>query len=42
LEWTVLCYLDLETLKEGLESEPVPTVVDFKVKGSLLTQAQAD
>jgi len=42
LEWTVLCYLDLETLKEGPGSEPAPTVVDFKVKGSLITKDQAD
>jgi hypothetical protein len=42
LEWTVLCYLDLETLKETLGGEQAPTVVDLKVKGSLLTQAQAD
>jgi hypothetical protein len=42
LEWTVLCYLDLEMLKEGLDGEPAPTVVDLKVKGSLLRQEQAD
>jgi hypothetical protein len=42
MEWTVLCYLDLETLKEGPDGEPAPTVVDLKVKGSPLTQAQAD
>jgi hypothetical protein len=42
LEWTVLCYLDLETLKENLGGKPAPTVVDLKVKGSLLTQVQAD
>jgi hypothetical protein len=42
LEWTVLCYLDLETLKERRDGEPAPTVVDFKVKGSLIGQDQAD
>jgi hypothetical protein len=42
LEWTVLCYLDLETLKAALGAEPAPSVVDFKVKGSLITQDQAD
>jgi hypothetical protein len=42
LEWTVLCYLDLETLKERPGGEPAPTVVDFKVKGSLIGQEQAD
>lgn len=38
LEWTVLCYLDLETLA----ADGRPTVVDFKVKGSLIGQEQAD
>jgi hypothetical protein len=42
LEWTVLCYLDLETLKERPGGEAAPTVVDFKVKGSLITKDQAD
>ena len=38
----VLCYLDLETLKEDPRGEPQSTVVDFKVKGSLISQDQAD
>jgi hypothetical protein len=42
LEWTVLCYLDLETLKEVRDGEPAPTVVDFKVKNSLITKDKAD
>ena len=42
LEWTVLCYLDLETVKPGLGGEQSPTVVDFKVKNSLISQDQAD
>jgi hypothetical protein len=42
LEWTILCYLDLETLKEQPGEDPAPTVVDFKVKGSLIYQDQAD
>jgi hypothetical protein len=42
LEWTVLCYLDLETLKDGPDGAQSPTVVDFKVKNSLITQDQAD
>src|SRR5205085_6864046 len=42
LEWTVLCYLDLETLKEGQDGEQAPAVVDFKVKNSLITKDQAD
>jgi hypothetical protein len=41
LEWSVLCYLDLETLKEDEAGERAPTVVDFKVKGSLITTEQA-
>lgn len=32
LEWTVLGYLDLETLKERADGEPAPTVIDLKVK----------
>jgi PD-(D/E)XK nuclease superfamily len=42
LDWTVLCYLDLETLRETLGAEPAPMVVDFKVKNRLITQDQAD
>jgi hypothetical protein len=42
LEWTVLCYLDLETLKEGPASEQSPTVVDFKVKNTPITKDKAD
>jgi hypothetical protein len=42
LEWTVLCYLDLETVKADERDELVPTVVDFKVKGSLVSKEQAD
>jgi hypothetical protein len=42
LEWSVLCYLDLETLKQRADGEPAPAVVDLKVKGSLIGQDQAD
>ena len=42
LEWTVLCYLDLETLKEGPSGEQTPVVVDFKVKNSPITKDKAD
>jgi hypothetical protein len=42
LEWTVLCYLDLETLKEVPDGQPAPTVVDFKVKNSPITKDKAD
>src|SRR5947209_9187843 len=36
LEWTVLCYLDLETVKEQPVGEPIPAIVDSKVKASPL------
>ena len=43
VEWTVQCYLDLEVLRDSDdESEPVPEVVDYKVKNSPITQAKAD
>jgi hypothetical protein len=42
LKWTVLCYLDLETLRERRDGERSPTVVDFKVKNSPISQDQAD
>jgi hypothetical protein len=42
VEWTVLCYLDLETLKAQPGPEPIPAVVDFKVKGSPIGQDHAD
>jgi hypothetical protein len=42
LEWTILCYLDLETLREEQDEDPAPTVVDFKVKGSLINRDRAD
>jgi hypothetical protein len=42
LEWTVLCYLDLETLKERAGDQPAPTVVDFKVKNTPITKDKAD
>jgi hypothetical protein len=41
LEWSVLCYLDLETLRSD-NGESVPTVVDYKVKTTPLTQLKAD
>ena len=42
LEWTVLCYLDLETLKEEPGGEQSPKVVDFKVKNSPINKDRAD
>jgi hypothetical protein len=41
LEWTVQCFLDLETVRTGGE-HPVPAVVDYKVKSTPLTRARAD
>ena len=34
LEWTVQCYLDLETLRDDGDGEPVPAIVDYKVKST--------
>ncbi len=41
LEWSVLCYLDLETLRPD-GGRRVPTVVDYKVKNTPLTEYKAD
>jgi hypothetical protein len=41
LDWSVLCYLDLETRRSGA-GELVPAVVDYKVKTTPLTQFKAD
>jgi hypothetical protein len=41
LEWSVLCYLDLETRRPDGD-QIVPTVVDYKVKTTPLTQFKAD
>jgi hypothetical protein len=41
LEWTVLCYFDLETFHDD-GTEQRPTVVDYKVKTTPLTQYKAD
>ena len=42
LQWTILCYLDLETVRPGARGEPTPAVVDYKVKNSLISQDGAD
>jgi hypothetical protein len=43
LEWTIQGFLDLETLREPDDGgEPVAAIVDYKVKGSLHSQAKAD
>jgi PD-(D/E)XK nuclease superfamily len=41
-EWTIVCYLDLETRASALSGEPIDRVVDYKVKGSLIGQTTAD
>jgi len=41
LEWSVLCYLDLETRRPDAAAL-VPAVVDYKVKTTPLTQFKAD
>jgi hypothetical protein len=41
LEWTVLCYVDLETLRPD-NGENIPTAVDYKVKTAPLAQFKAD
>ena len=42
LQWTVQCYLDLETRRVDEHGEPAPEVVDYKVKGALINQGKAD
>jgi hypothetical protein len=41
LEWSVLCFLDLESLRPD-NGEAVPAVIDYKVKTTPLTQYKAD
>ena len=41
-EWTVVCYLDLETRARAPSGEPLDRVVDYKVKGSPIGQQKAD
>jgi hypothetical protein len=42
LEWTIQCYLDLETLRPYEHGALHPAIVDYKVKGNPLTQPKAD
>ena len=43
LDWTIQGYLDLETLQPSPDGgEPVATIVDYKVKTTLHSQARAD
>ena len=41
-EWTIVCYLDLETRGHSPAGEPIDQIVDYKVKGSLIGQPTAD
>ena len=42
LEWTIQCYLDLETERPDEHGESAPAVIDYKVKSTPITQAKAD
>jgi hypothetical protein len=42
LEWTIQCYLDLETLRPDEHGSLHPAIVDYKIKGSPLSQQKAD
>jgi len=42
VEWTVVCYLDLETRLRAPAGERIDRVVDYKVRGSVIGQAKAD
>ena len=40
LEWSVLCFLDLETVRRDAEGNELPIVVDYKVKTSTADPVQ--
>jgi hypothetical protein len=43
LRWTIQCYLDLETLRQDEHNGQVAAaIVDYKVKGSLISQEKAN
>ena len=42
LEWSVLCFLDLETVRPDADGNEVALVVDYKVKTTPLSQPKAD
>jgi hypothetical protein len=43
LEWTIQGYLDLETLRPAPDGgDPLPAIIDYKVKSTLHSQAKAD
>jgi hypothetical protein len=41
-EWTIVCYLDLETRGHDTAGEPIDRVIDYKVKGTAIGQPTAD
>jgi hypothetical protein len=41
-EWTIVCYLDLETRATGSAGERLDQIVDYKVKGTPIGQLKAD
>ena len=41
-EWTIVCYLDLETRGHDAAGEPIDRVIDYKVKGTAIGQPKAD
>jgi hypothetical protein len=41
-EWTIVCYLDLETRGHDAAGEPIDRVIDYKVKGTPIGQPTAD
>ncbi|MBV9194631.1 MAG: PD-(D/E)XK nuclease family protein [Solirubrobacterales bacterium] len=42
LEWTILCYLDLETRGRALTGDEVLRIVDYKVKNKTISARDAD
>jgi hypothetical protein len=42
LEWTIQCFLDLETERPESDGQLIPTVIDYKVKANPLSQQRAD
>ena len=41
-QWTVQCFLDLETIRDTTSGDAIPAIVDYKVKSSPISQAKAD
>ncbi len=42
IDWTILCYLDLETTRFTLPAAESHRVIDYKVKGSAISKWKAD